>query len=157
MKKLIVVIGVMVCLTACGASEVVRESRKTMNGSWTLTNVEYPGNTSSVRVDLLSDASSECFANSRWNFISNNNTGTYELEGSNCSEETRYFNWGIEDGNGQEYTLTFKPTDSRNKSQTGNQGFRLSLIHLTQDQMVWEQTVGFEGQPFTIRMNFNKN
>lgn len=151
------ILGVLVCLTACGTSEVVRESRKTINGDWRLTNVEYPGNSSSVSVNLLGDSSSECFTGSQWNFISNNNTGTYVLSSANCSQGTRHFNWGIEDVNGQDYTLTFKPTDSRNKSQSGNQGFRLSLVHLTQDQMVWEQTVGFEGQPFTIRMNFNKN
>ena len=157
MKKLTVLIGFLLCLTACGSSEVVREARKTMNGNWTLTSVDYPGNTSNVEVALLSDASSECFRNSQWDFISNNNTGTYVLDGEDCGEQPRFFNWGIEDDKGEPYSLTLKPTDSRKNSTAQNHGFRLNLVNLSQNQMIWEQTVQFEGSPFTIRMNFIKN
>jgi hypothetical protein len=49
-----------------------------------------------------------------------------------------------------------KPTDSRYKSTTGDQGFRLNLVSLTETSMVWQQTVTLEGKPFVIRMNFTK-
>jgi|SRR5690554_3065385 len=157
MKKSMLLVALVFCLAACGSSEVVREARKTINGDWVLASVEYPQNAGSVNVNLLSDESAGCFENSSWNFISNNNTGTYQLGGTECPEEPRFFTWAVEEAGANEYFLTLKPTDSRQNSNMDNQGFRLVLNDLTQDRMVWEQTIRFEGSPFTIRMNFIKN
>lgn len=159
MKKILFGICTLFFLASCGSSEVVRESRKTINGDWTLNSVTYPNATTRVDVTLLEDTSADCFTNSTWNFISNNNTGSYEVMGPGCENGPRFFTWSVEEASGPagNYDLLLKPTDSEYKSTTGNQGFRLNLVNLTQTQMVWEQTVNFEGEPFIIRMNFNKN
>ena len=49
-----------------------------------------------------------------------------------------------------------KPVNEKGKSETGNTGFRVNLVSLTDTAMTWEQTVSLDGKPFTIRMNFNK-
>ncbi len=57
------------------------EARKTMRGDWQLTSITYPGNDQDVQVSLLNDIPARCLENSTWNFISNNNTGSYEPSG----------------------------------------------------------------------------
>lgn len=158
MKKIAVIIAGFIFLVSCGSSEVVREARKTINGDWILSSISYPDATAEVSVNLLEDASAECFMYSEWNFISNNNTGSYIITDSQCDSNTRFFNWSVDQASGgnENYDLLLKPTDSDHKSTTGNQGFRINLVTLTQTEMVWEQKVTFEGEPFTIRMNFNK-
>lgn len=159
MKKITAVIALILGLTSCGSSEVVRDARKTVNGDWSLTSVDSPGVPSGMEVTLLQDGNIHCFLRSDWTFVSNNNTGSYILEGNDCDGDTRFFTWSLEDtsDSGSQYDLLLKPTDANHKSTTGNQGFRFNLITLTQTEMVWEQNIMFEGDSFTIRMNFNKN
>ncbi len=159
MRKIIFILIAAVLLASCGASQVQREARKTFNGSWTLSNISFPNNSENLQVTLFDDATADCLRNSSWNFISNNNEGTYVVSSPTCDTSTRYFNWSIDEVNAAAgtYNLLLKPTNADHKSTTGNQGFRLNIVTLTDTNMVWEQTVNFEGEPFTIRMNFNKN
>ncbi|WP_373056248.1 lipocalin [Zunongwangia sp. H14] len=159
MKKIFTVLIVSVFIFSCGTSKVAKEARKTFDGGWTLTSVTYPQNTGTFNVTLLNDASASCFENSTWDFVSNNNQGTYTLQGANCASGTRYFNWSIDEENTPQgmYDFLLKPTDENANSTMGGQGFRMNLRSLSQDSMVWEQTVMLEGEPFVIRMNFSKN
>ncbi|WP_372919848.1 lipocalin family protein [Salegentibacter sp.] len=160
MKKLLVLVSITLLLvTACGPSKTAREARKTFNGDWTLTSVTYPNSSGEFNVTLLNDASAECFEGSTWDFVSNNNHGTYRVQGINCDGGERNFMWSIDEENTPEgiYDFLLKPTDENYKSTTGDQGFRLNLRSLSDTQMVWEQTVSLDGSPFVIRMNFSKN
>ncbi len=158
MRKLTVFILSMAFLLSCGSTRVVDEARTTMKGDWQLTSITYPGNAQNVQVSLLNDIPARCLENSSWKFISNNNTGSYNPSGLTCESETRFFIWSIDGSNASmgNFDLMFKPTNQDHKSETGNQGYRINLTHLSGDQMTWEQTVNFEGRPFTIKMNFNK-
>ncbi|MFD1095930.1 lipocalin [Salegentibacter chungangensis] len=158
MKKILMLSALVILAVACGPSKVAKEARKTFDGSWTLTSVTYPQNTGQFNVTLFNDATASCFENSTWNFISNNNRGTYQVQGMDCSSGNSYFIWSIDEENTPEgmYDFLLKPTNEDYKSTTGNQGFRLNLKSLTDNNMVWEQTVSLEGEPFVIRMNFSK-
>lgn len=157
-KSFLILISVMV-LASCGASQVQKEARKTVNGDWTLSSISFPGNAANVQVTLFEDSTADCLRNSSWNFISNNNRGSYVSSNAQCDTSPRHFIWSIDevDANAGTYNLLLKPTDSDYDSTTGNQGFRINLVTLTDTDMVWEQIVNFEGKPFTIQMNFNKN
>ena len=155
MKKIALIILVVGTLVSCGSSAVVKEARATMKGDWVLNSITYPGNAEDLKITLLNDTSSECLENSRWNFISNNNTGSYVPGKVMCGTQPRFFRWSINERTAGNYDLMLKPTDEDYKSST-DQGFRLNLTNLTANQMVWEQTINFEGEPFTIRMNFIK-
>lgn len=158
MKKLIVFIFALGFLASCGSSAVVNDARKTMKGNWQITSVTYPENSENVDVSLLNDIPARCLENSTWQFVSNNNTGSFEPSGMTCDSNQRYFVWTIQETNAEAgiYDLMFKPTNSKHKSEMGNAGYRLNLTNLSGTTMVWEQTVNFEGKPFTIRMNFSK-
>ena len=158
MKKAALLVLSTLFLISCGSSAVVKEARATMNGDWMLNSITYPGNEENLQVTLLNDVPAKCLENSSWNFISNNNTGSYEPAGLGCQQGPNFFIWSVSevDEAGGNYDLLFKPTDADHKSTTGNQGYRLNLTNLSGDRMVWEQTINFEGKPFTIRMNFTK-
>ena len=156
MKKIAVLILSLAFLVSCGSSRVVNEARETMRGDWQLTSITYPGNNQNVQVSLLDNMPARCLEGSTWNFIANNNTGSYIPSGMNCDANTRFFIWSIDDAGMGSYDLMFKPTNSDHKSEMGNKGYRINLTQLSGSQMTWEQTVNFEGKPFTIKMNFNK-
>ena len=158
MKKFALIMIMVGTLFSCGPGKIAEEARRTIGGDWRLTDVTYPGNNQDVKVTLLNSIPASCLEGSSWNFIANNNTGSYVPSGLTCPSGPNFFVWSIseEDAAAGSYDLLFKPTDADYKSTTGNQGYRLNLTNLSQEQMVWEQTVTFEGKPFTIRMNFNK-
>ncbi|APG59549.1 lipocalin family protein [Christiangramia salexigens] len=159
MKKIAILLIMAIGLASCGtSSKVAKEARKTFDGNWTLTNITYPNNTGEFNVTLFNEASASCFKGSTWDFVSNNNRGTYKVSGINCDMDTNYFNWSIDEDSTPAgvYDFMLKPTNENYKSTTGNQGFRLSLKSLSDTNMVWEQTVTLDGAPFTIRMNFSK-
>lgn len=143
-------------LLSCGTSKTVRESKKVIKGDWMLNSITYsePG---TYNVTLLNDASKACFEGSSWNFIPNNNTGTYVIDKANCSTGERYFVFTIQEVDAETglYDFLLKPTNEKNKSET-NQGFRLKLASLSDTMMQWQQTVSVDGSPFTINMNFTK-
>ena len=155
MKK-IILIFLAIGIVSCGASKTVRDSKKSIKGDWTLSTITY-SKTGKYNVTLLNDTSKDCFEGSTWEFIPNNNTGTYSINESSCSTGVRNFVFTIQEVNAETglYDFLFKPTNQKNKSEN-NQGFRLKLSALSETDMQWQQTVSADGIPFIINMNFTK-
>ena len=156
MKKLALSIGIVLMILSCGTSKTVRDSKKVIKGEWTLSSITY-STAGKYNVTLLNDTSKDCFEGSTWQFIPNNNTGTYTINETSCSTGPRNFVFTIQEVNKETglYDFLLKPTNEKQKSET-NQGFRLSLTSLTDTMMQWQQTVSVDAKPFTITMNFKK-
>ena len=156
MKKLAFLAVIAVLAFSCGTPKTVVETKKVLKGYWSLDDITY-SEAGTFTVQLLNDTSRECFAGSTWRFIPNNNTGNYNIDNSNCPSGERYFIFAIQeiDQTTGLYDFLLKPTDEKKKSADGK-GFRLRLARMTNNNMVWEQTVSLEGKPFTISMNFSK-
>lgn len=154
--KRVILIFLAIGLISCGSSKTVRESKKVIKGEWTLNKIDYSA-VGTFNVTLLNDASKECFEGSTWQFVPNNNTGTYSINSTNCSTGLRYFNFTVQEVDVQTglYNFLLKPTNDKGKSET-NQGFRLKLTALSETNMQWQQTVNVDGKPFIINMNFTK-
>ena len=155
MKKIILLL-LTIGFMSCGTSKTVRVSKKVIKGDWTLSTITYsqPGK---YNVTLLNDTNKDCFEGSIWQFVPNNNTGSYNINDSSCSTGLRSFVFTIQEVDAATglYDFLLKPTDEKHKSEI-NQGFRLSLTSLSDTYMQWQQTVSVDGKPFTITMNFNK-
>jgi len=143
-------------LLSCGTSKTLRDSKKVIKGTWTLSSITY-SKSGTYNVNLLNDVSKDCFEGSTWQFVPNNNTGTYTINNTYCTTGDRYFVFTIQevDATSGLYDFLLKPTNEKHKSET-NQGFRLKLTNLSDTLMQWQQTVTVEGSPFTITMNFTK-
>jgi len=155
MKKLIICI-IALTLLSCGTSKTIQQSKKVIKGEWLVNTITF-SESGSFNVTLFKDTSAACFEGSNWQFISNNNTGTYTINNENCPTGIRHFIFTIEDIDSTTGFQSFllKPTNEKNKSET-NQGFRLQLTQLSESSMQWQQTISLEGKPFKINMNFSK-
>ncbi|RSK38610.1 lipocalin family protein [Mangrovimonas spongiae] len=155
MKNNFLLLLLFLVLVSCGATKSV--SKRVMKGYWTLDTITY-SESGKFNVTLFNDASTDCFTNSTWRFIPNNNTGIYTLTGSDCNaSEDRHFVFTIDEVDKESglYDFLLKPTNAKHKSET-NHGFRVKLAQLSETSMQWQQTVSLEGKPFTIYMNFSK-
>ena len=154
--KQILLLLITISIMSCGSSKTVRDSKKTIKGEWTLNKIDYSA-LGTYNVTLLNDASKACFEGSTWQFIPNNNTGTYAIDNVDCSSGMRYFNFTIQEIDEQTglYNFLLKPTNEKGRSDT-NQGFRMKLTALSDTTMQWQQTVTVDGKPFIINMNFKK-
>jgi len=157
MKRLLLPI-VLIIFLSCGSSKTVRQSKQVIKGEWYLKSITYnqPGN---YEVTLLKDASKECFEGSSWQFVPNNNTGTYAINDAACSSGKRFFVFTIQeiDEEAGLYDFLLKPTNEKGKSETNNSGFRMQLKKLSDEDMQLQQTISLEGNPFKINMNFTKS
>jgi len=157
MKKLLLAL-ITIGLLSCASSKPVNNSKKMIKGTWSLNSITH-SNTGLFNIKLLNDASKQCFENSIWQFIPNNNSGIYSISKEGCSTGDRNFIFSILeiDSQNSKYDFILKPTNSKMKSETNNSGFRLSILQLTDNSMTLEQSVSYEGSPFKIEMNFTKN
>ena len=98
MKKLALSIGIILMILSCGTSKTVRDSKKVIKGEWTLSSITY-STAGKYNVTLLNDTSKDCFEGSTWQFIPNNNTGTYTINETSCSTGPRNFVFTIQEVN----------------------------------------------------------
>lgn len=156
MKKIILLLAVSLFVFSCGTPKTVRASKKVIKGDWTLQNISY-SEAGTYNVTLFYDVSKDCFMQSSWKFIPNNNTGVYTINNSACSTGERNFNFTIQevDEISGLYDFLLKPTDAKGNSDTNN-GFRVNLAQLDETTMTWTQSLNVDGKPFTITMNFSK-
>ena len=131
MKKLLLVL-ITIGLLSCASSKSVRNSKKMLKGTWALNSVTH-NKMGLFNIKLLNDSSKQCFENSVWEFIPNNNSGSYSIDKEGCLNGDRNFIFTIEDigKESSKHDFLLKPTNSKIKSETNNSGFRLKLLQLT--------------------------
>lgn len=158
MKKTVLLIFATVLLAGCGATKIENQAQRTMKGDWTLNRISYPDSDGIFKVTLFDDASASCFTGSEWNFIPNNNHGSYTINSSGCATGSRNFIFDVIETSPDSgiFNFTLKPVADGENPRKNKTGYRLNLVNLSEDNMVWEQKVRLEGKPFTIRMNFTK-
>lgn len=164
MKKIALLFVMAALMMACKSGSGTMTSKpketnianKAIKGEWTLQSVTY-SQQGKYDVTLLNDTSRECFEGSTWKFVPNNNRGHYTINNEDCSTGQRYFIFVVQeiDKSTGYYDFLLKPTNEKYASES-NQGIRLHLASISENAMVWEQTVRVDGKPFVISMNFVK-
>lgn len=161
MRKILALCFAVMLLASCGGNVVqntkgTRAANKVIKGEWTLSSVTY-NQSGKYDITLLRDTSKECFEGSYWKFVPNNYRGTYTINNVGCAGGQRHFIFVVQevDRTTGYYDFLLKPTNEKFQSST-NEGIRLHLAHLTDNEMRWEQTVHVDGKPFVISMNFTK-
>jgi hypothetical protein len=151
MKKIFMLM-LTVAFLSCGVSKEVRNKGKVIKGNWTLNKITY-SKTGEYNVTLFRDANKQCFEGSTWRFIPNNSSGTYAFQNGGCSEDERGFIFIIQEVNESTgyFDFLLKP-----KNNEDNVGYRVELVELNDNTMLWQQNIVVDGAPFLINMNFIK-
>ncbi|HET8809353.1 MAG TPA: lipocalin [Flavobacteriaceae bacterium] len=159
MKKTVLLLFAITLLSACGATQIERQAQRTLKGDWMLNRISYPDSQGIFEVNLFNDASASCFTGSSWNFVPNNNHGIYTINDASCATGERNFIFDVIETTPDSgiFDFTLKPVGEDENPRQVNTGYRLNLVSLSDTNMVWEQNVSLEGEPFTIRMHFIKS
>lgn len=149
-----------ILLYSCGASDAFTRSAKiSIHGVWILKEASFDTNSSATyNVTVLNGVPLKCIEDTNWEFISNNNTGSYALSGTSCPEIGIYnFIWSIpKEMNGLKHSILLKPVNKKMKSEINNKGYRMQFHELKDDRMTWTYDMIIDGEKFTIKLNFEK-
>lgn len=146
-------------LNSCTVSKQASLMKQQINGRWLLQNITTEGISGKVTATLFNDASFNCFVGSSWNFVSNNSTGSYQINqsGTECYATTRHIRWSIYEPKGEAKEFQFKKLDDNNKSTDNDEGFRMQVVQLSATTMQLKSNITFEGKPAAYVYNFVKN
>jgi len=99
-----------------------------------------------------------CIQHTNWEFISNNNTGSYALSGTSCpNQEVQNFIWSVpKEMYGFNHSIMLKPVNEYMKSDINNKGYRMQLYDLKESTMTWEYDAIVDADKFSIRLYFEK-
>ncbi|MFD2562279.1 hypothetical protein [Aquimarina rubra] len=157
-----IVFLVMICalLLGCGASDkLTRVAESSINGVWILKEVNFDtAGKGTYTITILDNIPLKCIENTNWEFISNNNTGSYALSGSYCSTKgIQNFIWSVpKEMYGFNHSILLKPVNAKMKSEKNNKGYRMQLYELGEDNMIWSYDMIVDGEKFTIKLHFDK-
>ncbi|SHE72644.1 Lipocalin-like domain-containing protein [Mariniphaga anaerophila] len=156
MKINLILLSLFLMFAACSTTKQVRTSQRGLKGSWTLSSVSTDrGNTVSIKT-LFNQASPSCFENSSWNFVSNNNSGTYRFNNGSCDDSTHSIKWFMKD-NGDEISFLWKFIPEGMKAKDVKAGYELKLISESESEFFLAQNAILEGSTITIYYQFVKN
>src|SRR5690625_2879804 len=123
MKKTILILILAGVMLSCGTTKMARNAQKTFKGDWILTEITYPGSSGFVDVTLFQDASTNCFVNSDWHFVPNNNKGYYQLYQDDCTPGKRNFRWNVQQNSDSGlFSFTLKPVEEGQNARKTKQG-----------------------------------
>jgi hypothetical protein len=150
-------------LNSCSVSKSAKGMKKNINGSWTLQTITTEGMgvegvNIKMKANIFNEADYTCFVGSTWNFVSNNSTGNYTIaNGGNCVGVTRNIKWSIYEPAGGERLFQFKRLETKRTAMDDNNGFRLRITTLEDNNMQLKSDNTFEGRTVTLVYNFVRN
>ncbi|MCQ0112691.1 Lipocalin-like domain-containing protein [Zhouia amylolytica] len=143
-------------LYSCSLSKENKETRKSIDGTWELTDVSYEGTQGYFKSTLFNDADSKCFKGSEWFFRSNNSTGFYNIMNDGCPTGQRNIRWSIQDVNGVPSQFQFKYIDEKKNDLNGGYGYVFKVASLNQNQMKLTTDVNVDGDIVTLALQYSR-
>ena len=163
MKKLLFLSLFTFLLVSCGASKsdtAAKPSKKTLKGTWQVTNLRFVGEQGLYKATMFDLEDSACFKGSEWVFIPNNGSGKFSLSGeggSQCEPVTSRIHWSFYEPGDGSYQFQFKYVDEKNKPlDAANRGYRCNIDSLQENAMEMRVQVTYDGKPFDVVMSFEK-
>ncbi|MEN8187231.1 MAG: hypothetical protein ABFR05_08900 [Bacteroidota bacterium] len=144
--------------TKSGSEDSTKISKRTLKGTWEVTNIRFVGDKGLYKANLFDLADSPCFNGSQWVFIPNNGSGKFTINSSaHCEPSSNRIHWSFfEPGDGT-YQFQFKYVDEKNKPlDEANRGYRSNIDQLDDNSMTMRVATTYEGNPFDVVMTFNK-
>jgi hypothetical protein len=161
MKKLLLLSFILLFLSSCSSTQSSSEakpSKKTLKGTWKITNIRFVGEEGLYKANLFDMADSACFKNSEWVFIPNNGSGKYTInESAHCEPVATRIHWSFYEPGDGSYQFQFKYVDEKNKPiDAANRGYRSNIDSLEENTMTMRVVTTQEGKEFDVVLTFNK-
>jgi hypothetical protein len=162
MKKLFYFSFIILFLSACGSTQSsstsAKPSKKTLKGTWKVTNIRFVGQEGLYKAKLFDLADSACFKESEWVFIPNNGTGKFSInQGSQCEAVTQRILWSFYEPGDGVYQFQFKYVDEKNKPiDPANRGYRSNIDTLEENNMTMRVVTTQDGNEFDVVLTFTK-
>jgi hypothetical protein len=156
---LLITVLAMVIFASCSVSKEARSMKKHINGNWILQTITAEGITGVVKTRLFNEADLGCFIGSEWNFISNNNMGSYTLvdKNKNCPLLKRYIRWSVYEPENAIKEFQFKRLDDKKNAMDNGDGYRLTITEHGSNNLKLRSDIVFDGHAGAIMYNFVKN
>lgn len=161
MKKTLLFLLIMLMASSCGSTKsntTAKPSKKTLKGTWEVTDIKFVGETGLYKATLFDMADSACYKGSEWVFIPNNNTGKYTInEGSQCEGVATRIRWSFYEPGDGTYQFQFKYVDEKNKPiDSANRGYRSVIDSLEPNTMTMRVKTTYEGKEFDVVLTYTK-
>ncbi|MEW5676256.1 lipocalin family protein [Flavobacterium enshiense] len=142
MKKLVYLIMVVVFAAGCKSNPATKLDMKSevmLKGNWKISSVTYPGS-EYFKVTSFNIADAQCFVNSQWKFVSNNNKGEMALSNSKCVTYGSQITWFIN----KEGNIVMKFLTEGIKAKHTSSGYVLRVANQTENsfQLIDKVNVG---------------
>ena len=158
MKFLRIFLAVLAFSCSSSKSGVAKPSKKTLKGTWEVTNIKFVGDKGLSKAFMFDLADSACFKNSQWVFIPNNGSGKFTTSAttSQCEVMTNRIHWSFYDSGSGSSQFQFKYIDDGTKAKNVTTGYRGNIDSLNENTMVMRVATTYEGNAFDDIMNFSK-
>ena len=159
MKAKLSLLFLIIALASCKSTTPVVGTKLDMKkevmlkGNWIMTNVDYPGK-DYFKTNVFYIADSQCFVNSNWSFISNNNKGEMKLNSTNtsCPEFNSPITWYIN----KEGQMVLKITNGH-KAKMVKGGHVLRLKNVTENTFELAGEINVAGSKKDIIYSFHRS
>lgn len=160
MKKL-VYFTLALLVTACSGTKSTTgiPGKKTLKGTWQVTNIRFVGDKGLYKANMFDFADSACFKGSEWVFVPNNGSGkfTTAANGSQCGVNSSRFHWSYFDSGNGGTQFQFYLTDAKGKRiDAAKSGHRANIDSLDGSSLVMRVPTTYQGNPFDVVMTFSK-
>lgn len=155
---MVLAILIMSCSSSQSASSANKMNKKTLKGTWEVSDIRFVGEEGLYKADLFGLADSPCFKGSDWVFIPNNGTGKFTIEATNrCEAGSHRILWSFNETGDGSTQFQFKYVDSKNKPISGDKsGYRAKIDVLTATNMVLRVNSTSQGSPFDVVLTMDK-
>ena len=137
--------------TSVGNTKLDKSSEVALKGNWRISSVSYPGS-EVIKVTSFDIADSQCFVGSTWNFISNNNKGSFTLNSANCSAYNSPITWYI-NKDGQ---FVLKVLDEGLKSKKVKTGYFLAVENQSENTFQLVDKINVGNNPTSVVYQFER-
>jgi hypothetical protein len=159
MKKLLLFPVMLSILAACNTAKITEKkmedmdlaSQKKLKGNWQISDITFPER-ESFKIKSFQIADANCFIGSQWNFVPNNNTGSLNINKSDCPPYSSPIVWSI-NKNGI-FSLKFVGKGTKSKSIT--EGYKLRISNQTGNSFELIDDITIEGSQKELIYHFQK-
>lgn len=133
------------------ATKVDNSTERAIKGNWKINAVNYPGS-DVIKVNSFQIADSKCMIGSEWKFVSNNNTGSMNVQKSGCPSFASPITWFInKDGN-----FVMKILDTGEKAKRITEGYILNVSNVTENSFDLIDKINVGGKLTNVVYSFTR-